>query len=170
MQIAALCHTKLARELTAFQVALSSTVELALGRSPDETFRVDVVGELVAEFWKLEEWRSHLEEPSARICDLLLGPPTSQVRLVDRLEEAARLLSVELAARREADTELDTLWTSSTWIRDFMLDGADGPSSLVASLSMVVELLEGHIDAAATNGVRWGTQSALVATLLHFQS
>jgi hypothetical protein len=33
---------------------------------------------------------------------------------------------------------------------------------------MVAELLEGQIDTVATNGVRWGTQSALVTTLSHF--
>jgi hypothetical protein len=38
---------------------------------------------------------------------------------------------------------------------------------IIALLSMV-ELLEGRIDAAATNGVRWGTQFALVAALSHF--
>jgi hypothetical protein len=48
------------------------------------------------------------------------------------------------------------------------MDNANGPSSLVASLSTTVELLEGWIDTVATNGVRWGTQSMLVATLLHF--
>jgi hypothetical protein len=34
--------------------------------------------------------------------------------------------------------------------------------------SLVVELLEGRIDAAAANGVRWGTRLALAATLSHF--
>jgi hypothetical protein len=42
------------------------------------------------------------------------------------------------------------------------------PSSLATSLSMAVELLVGHVDVAAANGVRWETQSALVATLSHF--
>jgi hypothetical protein len=36
---------------------------------------------------------------------------------------------------------------------------------MVASLSAVVELLEGRIDIVAANGVRWGTWSALVAAL-----
>jgi hypothetical protein len=48
------------------------------------------------------------------------------------------------------------------------LDNADEPSSLAASLSMAVELLEGWVDFAAANGVRWGTRSALVAALSHF--
>jgi hypothetical protein len=37
---------------------------------------------------------------------------------------------------------------------DLVLDWADGPSSLIASLSTVVEMLEGWVDAAAANGVR----------------
>jgi hypothetical protein len=38
----------------------------------------------------------------------------------------------------------------------------------VASLSSVVELLEGYIDVTPANGVRWGTWSVLAATLSHF--
>jgi hypothetical protein len=49
-----------------------------------------------------------------------------------------------------------------------VLGNVDGLSSLVASLSMVVELLEGRIDIMAANGVRWGTRSALVVALSHF--
>jgi hypothetical protein len=49
-----------------------------------------------------------------------------------------------------------------------VLDNVDGLSSLAASLSKVVELLEGWIETAATNGVCWGTRSALVSILSHF--
>jgi hypothetical protein len=49
MQLAALRHTEVAGELATW-AAMSSTVELALGRSPNEVFRVEVVGELVAKF------------------------------------------------------------------------------------------------------------------------
>jgi hypothetical protein len=38
MQIAALHHTKMAREVATLRVAVSSTMELAQWRSPDETF------------------------------------------------------------------------------------------------------------------------------------
>jgi hypothetical protein len=75
---------------------------------------------------------------------------------------------VELAPRREMDAELEALQTLVVWVQDLVLDNADGPSSLAASLSTVVELLEGQVNAAATNGVRYRTQSALVAALLHF--
>jgi hypothetical protein len=49
-----------------------------------------------------------------------------------------------------------------------VLDWANGPSSLAASLSTGEQLLEGRVDAAVANGVCWGAQSALVATLSHF--
>jgi hypothetical protein len=66
------------------------------------------------------------------------------------------------------DPELEALQTSAALIWDLVLGNDDGPSSLVASLSMVAELLKGWIDTADTNGVHWGTQSALFAALLHF--
>jgi hypothetical protein len=75
MRIAALCRTEMAGKLVVLQATVSSTTELALGRSPDETFRVEVVGELVAEFQKLEEQCSRLERHGTSICDLLLGSP-----------------------------------------------------------------------------------------------
>jgi hypothetical protein len=49
-----------------------------------------------------------------------------------------------------------------------VLDSVDEPSSLPASMSMVVELLEGQIDAAAVNGVHLGSHSALVVVMSHF--
>jgi hypothetical protein len=88
--------------------------------------------------------------------------------LANDLDEAVGQLRAELAARREVDTELKALWCSAAWVQELVLDNADGPSSLVASLALAVELLEGRVDAMATNGVRWGTQSALVAALSHF--
>jgi hypothetical protein len=49
-----------------------------------------------------------------------------------------------------------------------VLGSADGSSSLAASMSMTAELIEGRIDAAATNGVCWGSYSALVSTMSLF--
>jgi hypothetical protein len=49
-----------------------------------------------------------------------------------------------------------------------VLGGADGPSSLAASVSTAAELLEDRIDDAAANGVRWGSRSALAAAMSHF--
>jgi hypothetical protein len=109
------------------------------------------VGELVAEFQYLEErW---LEQPGMRICNLLLGPPPSRARLADRLDNAIGQRGVELAARREADVELEAQLTSATWVWDLVLDNAIRSSSLAASLSMAVELLEGRVDATAFNRV-----------------
>jgi hypothetical protein len=88
--------------------------------------------------------------------------------LADRLDEATGQLRAELAARRAADAELEALWTMATRVRDMVLDNVDRPSSLAASMSMVVELLEGWIDAEAANGVRWGFSAALVASVSHF--
>jgi hypothetical protein len=55
MRIAALFHTEVAKELAMLWVVVSSAVELALGCSPDETFQLEVVGELDAEFLRLED-------------------------------------------------------------------------------------------------------------------
>jgi hypothetical protein len=49
--------------------------------------------------------------------------------------------------------ELEALWPSAARVRDLMLGNADELSSLVASLSMAVELLKGWIDTVASNGV-----------------
>jgi hypothetical protein len=132
---------------------VSSVVESTLGRSPKEIFHVEVVGELIAEFQRLEEQRSWLERPAARIWDLLLGPPPGWVWLADHLDEVAWQLRAELVARREADVEQEALWTLAVWVRDLVLDNINRPSSLAASLSPAVELLEGRIDAMAANGV-----------------
>jgi hypothetical protein len=75
MRLATLRYTEMARELAMLWSVVSSVVESTLGRSPNEIFHVEVVGELIAEFQRLEEQRSWLERPAARIWDLLLGPP-----------------------------------------------------------------------------------------------
>jgi hypothetical protein len=41
-------------------------------------------------------------------------------------------------------------------------------SSLAASLSLAVELIEDSVDATVAYRVRWGTRSALAVALLHF--
>jgi hypothetical protein len=78
MRISTLHHTEMAGDLATLRVAVYPTVESALRRWPAETFWVEVAGELVAEFQRLEEWCSRLEQPGARIYDLLLGPPLDQ--------------------------------------------------------------------------------------------
>jgi hypothetical protein len=51
----------------------------------------------------------------------------------------------------------------ATRIWDLVLDGADELSSLAASLSSVVEPLEGHVNSLVTTEVYWGIRSLLVA-------
>jgi hypothetical protein len=98
-----------------------------------------------------------------RIYDLLLGPPPCRARLADCLDDVVRQHRVERAAQREATAELEAMWTLATRVWDLVLDSANGLYSLVASLSMAVELLECQIDSMATNGVHWETRSVLVA-------
>jgi hypothetical protein len=93
-----LCHTEVDGELSTLWAAVSSTVELVLGRSPDETFQVEVMDELVAEFQRLEELYSQLEWPATRIYVLLLGPPLGQARWAECLDEATGHLGAELTA------------------------------------------------------------------------
>jgi hypothetical protein len=141
MRHACLYHTKMGRELAVLWAAVSSAAESALRRSPNHTFRMESMSELVAKFQKLVERRSWLECPPTRICGQLLGPPLGRARLANRMDKAAGQLRAELAA----------LW-----------------SSLAASMYTAVELLEGRIDAAAAYGVRKGSHSVLVATMSHF--
>jgi hypothetical protein len=75
MRIATLCHTKMARELVALWVAVTTTTESVLQQSPNDTFHMEVVGELSIELQKVEDRLLRLEWPTARICDMLLGPP-----------------------------------------------------------------------------------------------
>jgi hypothetical protein len=98
----------------------------------------------------------HFEWLAARIYDLLLKPPHGQAQLADHLDEVTGQLGAELATRRWADAELEALRTSAARVWDMMLDNVDRPFFLVASMSMAVELLEGRINAAAANEVRWG--------------
>jgi hypothetical protein len=85
----------------------------------------------------------------------------------DRLEEAVGWLWAEKAIRREVDTKLQALWSSIAGVRDLVLERLDWTSSLVATLSSAVELIEDHMDTMATNRYRWDTRSVLVATMSH---
>jgi hypothetical protein len=66
------------------------------------------------------------------------------------------------------DAELEALWISVARVQDLVLDSTDGPSFLAASMATVAELLEGQIDVASANRVRWGSHSTLVAAVSHF--
>jgi hypothetical protein len=55
---------------------------------------------------------------------------------------------------REANAELEGLRSSATQVRDLVLGGPTGTSSLDALLPSVTELIEDRVDVAAANGVR----------------
>jgi hypothetical protein len=69
---------------------------------------------------------------------------------------------------REAEAELEALWSSAVRVQCLVLGDVDGSTSLATSMSTVVEWLEGRIDAATANRVHWGSHSALVAVVSHF--
>jgi hypothetical protein len=103
-----------------------------------------------------------------RIYDLLLRPQPDRACLADRLDEVVGQLGAELATRWEVNTKLEALQTLAAWVQDLVLDNDDRSCSMAASISMVAELLKELVDAVASNGVRWGTRSTLVAALSHF--
>jgi hypothetical protein len=125
---AALHHTKMVVELTALRATVSSTVELVLGRSPNETSWVEITNELVAKFWRREELLSRLEGTIAKVCELHLGTPPSQASWAYHLAEAVGRLEAELTTRRQVDDELGALWTLVARVRDLVLGIADGPT------------------------------------------
>jgi hypothetical protein len=71
--------------------------------------------------------------------------------------------------RREIEAELEALWCSAVRAQDLVMGNVDGSSLLATSMSAVVERLEGWIDTTTSNGVNWGSYSALVDAVLHFQ-
>jgi hypothetical protein len=109
MQIGALRHAQMIKELLMLQVVISSATEIVLRRLPTKTLRVEVVDELVAEFWKQEKRWSRLERHGTSVCDPILGPPFGRAWLADRLKEATRLLVAKQAAQWEMDTDLEAL-------------------------------------------------------------
>jgi hypothetical protein len=50
MWIAALCHNEMAGDIATHWAAVSSAAGFVLGRSPNETFHMGVVDELIAKF------------------------------------------------------------------------------------------------------------------------
>jgi hypothetical protein len=86
----------------------------------------------------MEDQCSWLERHAVRICDLLLGPPSSRAQLADRLDEAVGQLRVELATQQEANAELEALRTSTAQVQDLMLGSTDGTSSLLCHISQVL--------------------------------
>jgi hypothetical protein len=50
MRLAVLQQTEMDKDLATLQAAMSSATEPVLGRSPSDTFHVEVVGELATKF------------------------------------------------------------------------------------------------------------------------
>jgi hypothetical protein len=84
-----------------------------------------------------------------------------RAHLVPRLAEAAGPLWV-------MQDEIHALSSFATQIRDLVLERTDEMPSLVVALSSTPKQIEGHIDAAATNGVQWWAWLALTTVLSHF--
>jgi hypothetical protein len=71
----AIRHTEMVWRLATVRVAVSSTAQFVLGRSPSKAFWVDVVDEMLIEFQEQAEQCSSLVNSGTRVCDLILGPP-----------------------------------------------------------------------------------------------
>jgi hypothetical protein len=50
MQAAAICHIEMVEELAALWAVVTSTTELTLGCSPNETLQAEIMDELVPQF------------------------------------------------------------------------------------------------------------------------
>jgi hypothetical protein len=76
MRLAALRHTQMVEELAVLRVVMSSATESVLEHLPSDTFSMEVVGELVVEFQKMEDRRSRHERPTqgSVICSLDYKP------------------------------------------------------------------------------------------------
>jgi hypothetical protein len=67
-----------------------------------------------------------------------------------------------------ANAELEALRASAALVRDLVLGDTGESYSLAASLARVAKEVENYTNTVATNAVRLGTRSALVAVLSHF--
>jgi hypothetical protein len=139
-----------------------------VGRLPTEAFQADIVGKILVMFWEQVERFLRLENSGLRVCNLILRPADERVQPIDCLKEAIRRLQAMQEEHREEIVELRALQSSATRVRDLVLKGFDKTSPLVASLSSATDLIEGLIDAAATNGGHWGARMALTAALSQF--
>jgi hypothetical protein len=98
------------------------------------------------------EWCLRFEDSGSGICDLILGPVDDHVCSAVRLEEATGRLQVMW----DEHWELRALQNFASQVWDMVLKGSDEMSSLAVSLSAAADLIDGRVDAAATNGAHWG--------------
>jgi hypothetical protein len=134
-------------------VTVSSAAQSVLGCLPNDAFLEDVVGETLAKFWEQAKQFLHLENFGLTVCNLILGPADDQVQPIVYQEEAIGRLQAMQEEHQEVVIKLRAQGSSTTWVQDLVLKGSDGASSLAASLSSAVDLIEGRINTVATNRV-----------------
>jgi hypothetical protein len=83
------------------------------------------------------------------VCNLVLGPVDGRVNLVAHLEEAAGRLRV-------MQDEHEAIRNSTTRVRGLVLGRSYETPSLAVALSLSAELIEGHVNVVAINGLHWG--------------
>jgi hypothetical protein len=73
-----------------------------------------------------------------------------------------------MARWHRVNAKMEALQASVALVQDLVLGDINELSSLVESQAEATEEAENWINTATVNGVRWGTQSTLVAVLSHF--
>jgi hypothetical protein len=153
--------TGVAMRLSTLWAAMSLAAQSILGHLPADVSHVDVVGGKVDRFQERAEQCSHLKNSSSRVYDLVLGSADDRVHLVVHLEEAVGCLQAMQDEHQAFQSSVIRIW-------DLVLQRFDEAPSIVAALSSTTNLIEGRVDAAATNRVHWGGRLALTIVLLHF--
>jgi hypothetical protein len=116
IQSAIVHHTYMVGQLAALRAVVSSTMQSVLRCSLSKALWVDIVDEILAEFWEKAKRCSRLLYFGMRGFDWILGPPLGQVRLADRLEEAVRRLRAVQVELQVVDSELESLWNSAAQV------------------------------------------------------
>jgi hypothetical protein len=149
MQFATARHTEVVIQLSTLWAAVSLATQSILGHLLVDVSQAGVVGEMATSFQEWAEWCSHLETSGSRVCDLVLGPTDGQAHLVACREKAARQLQV-------MQDEHQPLQNLGIRVWNLVLERSGEVPSLAVVLSSTVDLIEGCVDAAATNRVHWG--------------
>jgi hypothetical protein len=87
---------------------------------------------------------------------MILGPADDRVCSTVHLAEPTRRHRAMQDEHWEVVVELRALQRSTTHVQDLVLKGSDKTSSLAVSLSLAVDLIEGHINDVAANKVGGG--------------
>jgi hypothetical protein len=153
MQFTTALYTMVAIWIATLWVTVSLAAQFVLGGLPAEVYQVDVVGEMLAKLWERVERCLHLKDLWLHAwASRWLGPSSRLPR----------------GGHRVMQDEHWALQDSAARVQDMVLEGSNKISSLAASLSSAVDLIEGRVDAVVTNGVHWGAWLALTTALSHF--